>query len=104
MILKYCIARPIDSCYLFGLSTVHAGVKSQSSIRSTFPSLHYIVQILLESTRGIVHLLKQLGGNLISAPTTDLQGRYGVISIKWPRLTIYYVDRLSVVLYQGSTY
>jgi hypothetical protein len=24
-----------------------------------------------------------LGGNLISARTTDLQGRYGVISIKW---------------------
>jgi hypothetical protein len=26
----------------------------------------------------------EYGGNLISAPTTDLQGRYGVVSIKWP--------------------
>jgi hypothetical protein len=27
-------------------------------------------------------------GNLISAPTTDLQGRYDVISIKWDSYSV----------------
>jgi hypothetical protein len=27
----------------------------------------------------------RVGGNLISAPTTDLQGRYVDISIMWPK-------------------
>jgi hypothetical protein len=36
------------------------------------------------NVKELLYIATVNGGNLISAPTTDLQGRYEFISIKWP--------------------